>query len=497
MGQPIVQAFFTSADLSGIKQMSAGQKTLRSDMAQTEVAAARSSSRVGDAFGKLQQPLKREVFRSIAYQVVGASSSLDSMAGRAASAQNAMEVLGRVALGFSGTIGLVVLGVAALVSILKKLSDSSKLTTEQILQDVDALRQKQEGYSQTADKLLKLNLITKDEAKVLRESANASQDEINKIKDSVRTRIKGTEARIQELKALEEHRRKLGLLGTQTKQVKEAEDSYRKAVQLSAGFLNNANKTLEQRSKQEQNLLEVSKMETLAMIESMGAASDYNGLLILQKSLKLELAGAEQSLIDALKSGDQAAIDSAKTRIDSVQAQAAGIGNAMQPLQKKIQETADVIVKFGNIAASSWEYVGDRMVFSTERFGSQVVKATGDALAKVVAMEAAVALATGNFGKFAALTAASVTISTIAGAASSYLEHEASRTPTRGGGGGQTANADSGGNLTQTSLYVKIEGGYFDDRAAQSLAKRLSDMVQRNNVRLVSSSVQPSFGVLP
>ena len=501
MSAPIIQGFYTTADLDGIKKMSGGLKQVRGDMAGLDVQAAKTSSTFDSTLKKIERPLGREVFRSIALQATGAAQGINSIQSAGAAAALGLETVGRVALGFTGTLGLVVLGVVALASILYKLKGSAEGAAEKIKEQSDKLLAQSEAAKKAAESLYKLGVINEADRNRLRDISALREKDLEDLRKKITTEQALQKITVERLdQKIKENRIDTNLLLATDLKIQANQKIAALDLQLIA--LGGAATTQEEKRSEAMRRraemeIQLSAIQAEATINAWGAAGKYNEILIEQIRLKEQLALAEQTLADALRRGDDIAAESAKKRIDSLQSLASASNSAMSKMQTQIRTIADEIVKVANISANAWEYQNDRLVWSSEKAGAELIKLTGDYLTKIIAMEAAVAFAQGNIAKGIALGVAAGVVSTIAGAASAYLAHEGSRGTANSpaGAGSMSSPSESGGNMT--NLIVRIEGGQLDDRAIDNLAKMLSKRVQTGNVRLVSSTVQPAYGVLP
>lgn len=499
MGQPIVQQFTTTADQTGIKQMSVGLKGLKQDMAGIEVESKKVSSVTDQSLKKLSAPIARTAFRGMAMQAAGVASSLGTIQSKAEAASAGVQILASSLISFGGTLGIAAVGILGIITLLNKFGPGAKKSAQAVKEQADALLTDASNAEQAAKSLSKLGIINDTEAKRLREVSGLKTKELADLRKRtideqylLNLKIKTLEQNKKEEKDLANRDQISNRIVYNRQRLAEVEKTL---ILLGVNASEQDRKRGEALSKRAEYAAEIASLEASRMVQGLEASGKYNELLRLQAALKMDLVAAEAQLIQALKTGDEATIESAKTRVEAIRNEAAEVSNAVSRINSSMQVQLSAMQNASDSIVGIWDYQNDRLQISTEKTGILLIQTTASTIQKIIAMEAALALAQGNFIKHAALIAAGVAVGAIAGVASKVLEHESQRDRSPANGRGGSMSSPSEGDVKETYLTVKIEGGYFDASAAQNLAKYLSKAVQERGVRLVASTVQPAYGV--
>jgi len=500
MGQPIIQSFVTTADDSGAKKISASLKTMQKDLKDTEVISEATGKSMDVLGGRSERLAAKFVLKDIALQATGAASAITSTTQATESAFVGLELLGRAALGFSGEVGLVILGITAFIEIIMKLTNASKITAEEIEKDTSKLRAEADQIKINIPLLEKMHFITQDEAKVLREKATLDEKEIQNIKAKVEARETLLKSQIAEREETIKANgfTSQGIGSEYVSGLIQRQKELTEIINAKRGFIKEAEKVEQAENIQLDRQTALNKILIDQAVEKQKKAHAFIDLANAEKTAQEEVNDTQTAYVKALQVGDKATIESAQKRMEAAKQERAAIHAAVQSMVDDQKKLASEIMKGASLISGAWENQNGKILFSTQKLAAGVIQLIAQQIETELAMAAARDFLSGNFVKGAAEAAGVGVVAGLAGAAGAALGGSAPSASVSAPSGGSSANAQSsGGSNTYTNLMVEIRGGYFDESAADKLAKMLSKRVQQGNVRLISSAVNPSFGQVP
>lgn len=508
MSQPIIQSFITTADDSGARKISQALKGVSSDMKDAEGASKHLEGGIDNISGKLgymgERKLGNIVFRDMAMSALGASSSVNSVANASQALTGGLEILGRVALGFSGTIGLAILAVTALVSIMEKIKAASDQTAESIKKNADELMKARDEYKAAAEVLLKHNDITKEQATILKDLSKAKSGEINDLRNGLQLKYADIQAQIKQI----ENDQKISTFARGRVQDQAQINRLQKeAIEIDkalSGLTDYATKTLK-----DQNAETVKKINlqaiTIEADEKIRVKNmDFIQVIMLKQFHERTLLDLEKQLNatenENAKNVITAQIDGIKKLIEIDNQKTAQMMANAKKLEGEQKALANEIIKGANAIASGWEIQNDKLVFSSAKAAAAIIGLVAQQIETELAMAAAKDFLMGNFAKGAAEAAGVGVVASLAGAAGALLGQgppSASSVASPSGASSASSGSSSASSQQMTNLTVEIRGGYFDENACDNLAKMLSKRVSQGNIRLVSSNVLTAVGQVP
>lgn len=479
----------TDYESKGIDQAIKGQKDLENHVQKT----SKSMDDMGGGFEKvakkMERPIGHQAFHALAEEVLMSSGAM-SGAGQAAGALGAaFSGAGRALMFLGGpiaTFGILALG---LVAIFEKLSEATNKSAEAIKKDTVELAQEAIERSKDLEALNRHMTMRKDEALGIEKGIDAKKREIQVERDRVEAKLKTLEAAQRSI-----------LLG-------KVEDAQATGSTLQAERNKNIQKEINDQlvkrlsATQALQLIETFQAETTARqikANSLLSASNERVTDSHMQSFELkekisylnqQIADSEISLAQTTDKAQQIIIQAKmaalQKQVEIAQKQLQVNEQAAQKEAQMVQQVSGTFKKFGGDIANNWEWVNDRLVFSTEKAAASIVVSLANAFAESLYLAAARDIFL-NPPLAVAELAGAVAIQTAA-AGFSALANKPSVSAGPVGGGGTGSKLDSSqANQTQTltNLYIKIEGGVLDDATAIKVARRIREVVQTRNVTL-------------
>lgn len=510
MGQPIIQSFITTADDSGAKKISSALKDVSSDMKAAGEASKPLGDNIDNISGKLgymgERKLGNIVFKDLAFNAVGAASSMNAATSAAEALTGGLEIGGRIALAYSGEIGLAILAVGALVTLFIKLEEASNKSAETLKKETTEWANWIVATEKSRDFFVKINNLRKDEVLYIDKSIEEKKKKI--VLDQIEVET--------QLKWLENEQRKT-LANSKYSEETRGEKQSRANLDLQTMI----NAQLEKKLALSQSLQILETAETdkkvkainLEALSAKQSEERYTANLSLIQVLERKQA-REQIILELEKKLNstedenakkilQAQIEANKQLEESDAKRAEQFIANGKKMEQEEQKLANEIVKGANAIASGWENQNGRLVFSTAKASAAIIGIVAQQIEAQLAMAAAKDFAEGNIGMAVAEAAGVGIVANLAGAASAALGGSGTTSSSVGVGSatnGSTASSSSsasGSGNTLTNLTVELRGGYFDESAADKLAQMLSKRVQQGNIRLVSSTVLSNVGQVP
>jgi hypothetical protein len=511
--QSIIQNFITTADDSGARKISSALKDVSKDINSANESSKPLGTGLDNIAGKLgymgERKLGNIVFRDIALGAVGASSSVNTATSATEALTAGLEILGRVGLGFSGTIGLAILAVTAFATIIEKLNANTKQTPDSVKKTADAYLAQSKAAKEAATSLEQLNVISKDQEAGLKNTAALSRDNLKALQDEIAFKEKLVTARVRNLTAqLQENneggkglslaidlnkaieiqtklRAELIALGSTGKDLaKDQNDATVKQINLQALNLEQAEKI---------------RVDNISYIQLLQEKSFHEATVLdLEKKLNDTENENAKNVITAQIDGIKKLIEIDNKKVEQLQANA-------KKIEAMNKQVANEIVRGANAVASGWEIQNGKLVYSTAKAASQIIGIVAQQIETQLAMAAARDLSNpATFALGVAEAAGVGVVASLAGAAGALLGADNSTSSPSGssvsspsGASSASSGGSSGSTQQNTNLIVEIRGGYFDQQAADNLAKMLSKRVQQGNIRLVSSTVLSNVGQNP
>lgn len=458
---------------------------------QVDSTAKKSGTSLQGLFEKVKRPVEMIAFSGLAQQLDGVG-----MKGQSAGLmiERGLKVAGTAMLAFEATsgIGMAIIAATALYEVFNRIHEASLLTADGIekliatndkaaksFRDAAKEASKSSGrkdvildLNQQALALDKLTANTKAQAKTEMDAARAQLQLVLTGKDAAAMDERASQGRVF-------HEAQLRRITAAQKVLQEATKTYTAVLADNALKEQATSDIMKKRGDILHDLYlktatHVQLVKDLATAQTRMDQLDHQ-ILATTDPEKLKAMEAEHEalmkLVQDYKTYAKQTEDSSKAQMDWAQL---AVGLA-QDTQKAITAALDG----GKKAQKS----------ILEAMGRDMLKTTGESLQKMLQAKAIAAFAdplTVPIG--IAELAASAIIGGLTGAI--------------GGGGGDTATpapsaatgqnnvqtpAANGNQGNQTMLQVYVQGGVIDDNFAANLAKRLSDVVQFNNVQLVSS----------
>lgn len=516
MGQPIVQLFTTQADQTGINQIRAGIKGIQDDSAGAVGPIGQMGSSMTNVIELSKRPLERLVFRDIATSALGASGALGSLGGVAEAAFVGIETLGRAVLAFTGPIGLAFLGVAAFIEIIEKLKDRGKETAESIKAQTTELVNNSIAASDSADALKKLGVISSETYSALMaksaEAQAAAMQKIQSVSDATTQKLRDLHQAQMDILALQELEKTSSTQMTEGQ--RDAYDALSQEIEAYGGLSNAAKNVDEQikkllatqqaadallnkktdQSKDQADSYKIQQMEFDLKVKSMTQDKQYGQLKAMEGTITKQVAADELLYIAALKTGDQAKIDSAEKRMAMDKAELASVKTGLDQQKQEMEKYQRFAKSGADEVASAFVASNGRITLNARKLAADLIKFTANQVAAQILVNAARDLsnpATAPIG-YQEIAAAGIVMG-IGNAAASLVDGGgASAGGSSGGSASLNTNANSpngsGPGLPTASLNVVIQGGVLDDTAAINVAKSIFNVATQYGIQVAPST---------
>lgn len=426
----------------------------------------------------------------------GIAESLTGMGQKGMSAmmmvEKGLHSAGMALMFFNPAVGMAVIAGTALFEVFEKISRESVLTADGIEKLVAANDKAAKSFRDAATEAIKSG-GRKDLILSLQQQANALDNTTRKTLGQAKAELDVARAKLQHI------------LATNAQTIAdETGDNKRTAMTKAQERLTEATKTYVAVLAYQAARRAIDEAAEKANQDILTKRGDILHQLYLQTAPHVELVkklAEAQTRLDALNHKILSTTDPAKLK--AMEAEHEALMKLVQDYKTYAKQTED-----SSKAQMDWAQLAVGLAQDTQKaitaaleggkkaqksileaMGRDMLKTTGESLQKMLQAKAIAAFAdplTVPIG--IAELAASAIIGGLTGAI--------------GGGGGDTATpapsaatgqnnvqtpAANGNQGNQTQLQVYVQGGVIDDNFAANLAKRLSDVVQFNNVQLVSS----------
>ena len=503
MGQPVLSQFTTQADTSGTDKL---KLALKSVEYQTKTTGATMSSAFDQADTKynslsrgMGRPLGRLAFAGIAQEITMSSGAMTQATGATAALQRGFMSLGSGLMWFNPILGGIGLGISGLIALFVKLTRATGESAENIKKQVDVAMGLKKSYDEAAKTLLEYNVITSEQAKILKEGAADKQKEIDAIKSGTLAKSNEAEASYKKMKAdLELFHGEKNLIYYENTlgPLREKSKNLLLALAGMTTFYSDKQKTSAESTKEAaERETELSKVRFEMNLKAAVGSNDLETVNRKLKESQDEVNQSEYDYIIALKDGDKASIESAKKRVDDANYELSAVTAAKSKLQSVEKKDSALAISLAHNTASAittamsggkdaqkniLAQMGADMIQSVAKFAciELEIKAAKDlsnpltvpiGLAELAAIAAIQGIAGGIAGSISsgASTSSSPTVSSNAGGV---------------GGGGQSGNP--------ISVTIQLQGGNLNDPGTIAvIGKSLNKFVATNNGAAVMTNI--------
>jgi hypothetical protein len=496
---------------SGLKQATASMQGFQNSVQ----AASEGSGRSMDGlFKRLERPIGMIAFQGIANDLVGLGKNGES-AGMMV--ERGLHAAGVALMYFNAPLGISIIAVTAFYEVMMKMKGASEETAESIKKQTTELTNHAMAASGTAETLKQLGVISKETYDALMsDSAKSNADAMDKIKQVSKetdTAIKKTKASLAEM--LKEQNSivagsekmdsatqayihtSLGAInsdGQRAQKIKDLKDQLDKliATQEAANSILDQKKTPKDNKKDNAWMDDVIQAQERVSVSTMKLSDIKKQLAANDKKM-----GIDEIAMSNASTKEQA--DDIKKKIDGLTKYDDILKKHAIELDKDTKKEDESYKKIGAAVESMMNTQVSALVSGKSTMkqvlasmAADAIKITADMATTQLKILAAKDLASPlTFGIGLAEMAAIGAINGIAGGLGAAITESGSPTPSSTGATGQnnvTTPSASGQQGNQTQLQVIVQGGVIDDAFAANLAKRLSDVVQFNNVQLVASN---------
>lgn len=509
MATNLTALFETKFDGSGLNQARTGFQGWQDGVQK----ANQASQSVGDNYEalakKVERPLGRVAFQSLAQSVLMSSGAMQMGTGAASALAGGFQAISQALMFVQPQIAAVGIILLGLVAIYQKVNGASRDSAEAVKKEADEMVKNAEAAKLAAESLRTLGTINEKQYQQLKNSAAQNERDLLTLQKQLSTKKQLIDTEVEALKV----QAKGNYEGGKGSFIRlELHDAMVKQSELEKALI--AIGTSSNSVAQTQNELLAKQAELRANQETILAQHTASFMNLAQAELALAQVEYERTVLETqyLETMDPKKAESIQRQIDDINRLAQAYDGQISKLktvakseEAVIKARAATFMKYTDAVSSAWEVHGKAIVFNARKFLAEELKLVADQAATALAIAAAKYYGSGNYAMAAVAGAAAIAVRSLGAIGAAKLG--------AGAGGGDVGDMgetspglspsvggpEAGPATRQMNMNVYVQGHILggEKQLGDALVDIINDRVVRDGKTLVATKVYDTGATAP